>query len=690
MGDLLCLVGVADPQTSPTGDAVAYVRKMAGEGSKIDSSIWSVAVPAAARGRAAEPRRLTTGPKDSLPRYSPDGTRLAFVRGSMREGRDGDAGSQIALLPLDGGEPTILTKLPEGSIRAMRWMPDGRSLAIAFRETEPEWTAAAKRERAARGASDPPRVLDDRWYRLDGDGYFGAARHRLLMIDAGTGRSRLLYDGDAMGTFDFDVAPDGARIAIATNRDRDALIKPWKSEIVLLDVASGRVQPLAGLPIGPKAAVAWSPDGRRLAWAGRIGRDSSYSTENLELFVCTAPPRTTSARAAARSDARSLTHRHDICLAAATLSDCAEAAFDPAVRWRPDGAAILTRIGDRGSGRLVEIALDGSAPRFLSEAGCEIVLGTVAPDGSVAALRSDPTTPAEVGLLVRRRTVAEWRPLTALNAALMRELSLATPKEITVTASDGHRSQLWILEPPEGAAKPKGRGRSQRRPAILEIHGGPHAMYGNTLFIEFQLLAAQGYIVAYGNPRGSKGYGRDHCAAIRGSWGDKDWLDIQAYTDALRARRDVDPERIGVMGGSYGGYMTNWAIAHDRRYRAAITDRCVSNLLSMAGNSDFVTVPDEYWIGGVYDRPEAMWRSSPIAHFKGVRTPTLIIHSEGDLRCNIEQAEQVHSALVLQGVPTRFVRYPASTSHGMSRSGPPDLRVHRLNEILAWWERWLR
>ena len=143
------------------------------------------------------------------------------------------------------------------------------------------------------------------------------------------------------------------------------------------------------------------------------------------------------------------------------------------------------------------------------------------------------------------------------------------------------------------------------------------------------------------------------------------------------------------MGGSYGGYMTNWAIAHTKAFKAAITDRCVANMLSFCGNSDYPLVPDEYWPGTNFDRPERLWEASPIKHFKGVSTPTLIIHSEGDLRCNVEQGEQVFCALQQSGVPSRFVRYPASTSHGMSRSGPPDLRLHRLGEIVRWWNKWL-
>ncbi|MFM8818014.1 MAG: alpha/beta hydrolase family protein, partial [Phycisphaerales bacterium] len=163
-------------------------------------------------------------------------------------------------------------------------------------------------------------------------------------------------------------------------------------------------------------------------------------------------------------------------------------------------------------------------------------------------------------------------------------------------------------------------------------------------------------------------------------WGTKDWTDVQAVLKAMRASPGVDRARVGIMGGSYGGYMTNWAIAHDHGLRAAITDRCVSNLVSHAGNRDHPEGPDRYWRGAPFDRPEALWRASPIAHFKGVRTPTLVIHSEGDLRCNVEQGEQVFTALCTLGVPARFVRYPRESSHGMSRAGPSDLRIHRLRE----------
>ncbi len=687
--DLLRFVAVTDPQVAPDGTSLVVVRKSAGHSGAVESSLWIAPTDGS---RASHP--LTTGTKDTQPRFSPDGSKIAFVRcGSNKI-------AQIALLALNGGEASVLTEFPEGSFRSLAWSPDGRSIALSFRATEAEWTDAARKERERLGKSDPPRVLDARWHRLDGDGWFGAARHALFIVDAHTGAHRLVYDEDAMGHFDLAWSPDSRCIAIATNRANDALLKPWKTELLILDVAKRTLSPVPGLPIGPKGAVTWSPDGKRLAWAGRRGRDSAYSTENLELWTCGVPVKHKGKRGkhAGRHDhhhhhhhhhhPRSLTHQFDLCLGVGTLSDGADAAFDPTIRWSADSRTIYTRIGWEGEGHLVAIDLDGTAPRFLTRGAFEHVLGNLSSDGqTLAAIRTDPVTPAEAGVLALGGARATWKPLTNFNAALAAELDLSAPSEHWVTAEDGHRTQVWVMLPPKSAAKPK--GKSKKRPGVLEIHGGPHAQYGVAFFHEFQLLAAQGYVVVYPNPRGSKGYGRDHCAAIRGSWGDRDWVDVQAVMQFMEQHPAIDAKRLGIMGGSYGGYMTNWAIAHTHVFKAAITDRCVSNMLSMSGNSDYVQLPDDYWIGTNFDRPETLWRASPIAHFKGVKTPTLIIHSEGDLRCNIEQAEQVHTALTLQDVPCRFVRYPMSTSHGMSRVGPPDLRVHRLEEILAWWRRWL-
>jgi len=663
--DLLELAGVSDPRISPDGRRILFTRSRI-EGWRVERNLWIVDVD----GRS-DARPITSGTNDSAGRWSPDGTRIAFVRGGEpKEGRP-----QIAVLDLAGGEARLATDLPEGSLRDATWSPDGDSILYAFRPLAEERTRAARETREREGRSDPPRIVEDPWYRLDGDGYFMADRFVLQRLDLASGAIRTLFDRDRLGAFSFDVSPNGRTVTVTAHTSSTAVLDSWKTDLLLIDVASGRRTNVANAPVGPKTAVRFSPDGRMLAFAGREDReDGLYSTRNLGLFV---------GRTDGRGGFRDLLAKTDWCLLAATLSDSREASFAPSVVWSRDGRRLFTRVGWHGSGRIASVPIDGSTPRFASPEGVELSMGNLSDDGRRMALAvGDMTTPDEIAVGDVGARSIRISTLTDVNAGFVASRRLAAPIEHWIETTDGTKVQVWELRPP-------GVSASRRTPAILEVHGGPHAQYGHTFFHEFQCLAAAGYTVFFSNPRGSKGYGRGFCEAIRGSWGGKDWEDVRATLAFIRSRRNVDAERVGIMGGSYGGYMTNWAIAHDPSIPAAITDRCVSNMVSMQGNSDHLGRPDRYWTGAPWDRPEALWRSSPIAHFKGVRTPTLVIHSEGDLRCNVEQSEQVHAALVAQNVPTRFVRYPASTSHGMSRSGPPDLRIHRLDEILAWWARWL-
>lgn len=663
---LLEITVVSDPQMSPDGAHVLFARKVVGERNQYETTLWI----APADGAGA-PRQVTHGPKDSSPRWSPDGTRIAFVRSETGKP------SQIAILPADGGEARVASRLPEGSIRGLEWSPDGARIAFAFRPTEERWTTAEAKRRAELGLSTPPQEIQERWFRLDGDGYFGAQRYALQVLDAATGAHAVVFDTDTLGFFDFDWSPDGGALVVAANCHPRALWEPHHARLYIVSATArgGRaVAELPNQPEGPKSAPRWSPDGAHIAYAGRRGVDGGYSTRNLELWSYDLRSKR----------ARCLSGATDYCLQAATLSDSADAAFEAQIRWMPDSSAIILRVGWQGSGHIASIGAQGGAIVFHTEPGAEHALGSISRDGTrIASVRSAPDRPTEVHVLEVEGRVFASRRVTGFNDTLVKGHALSIPEERWIRSTNGARVHCWVM-------RPHGAHKGRKGPAVLEIHGGPHAQYGLAFFHEFQVLCAQGYTVWFSNPRGSKGYGAAHCGAIRGAWGTKDWQDIQAVAKAMRADRATDPKRMGIMGGSYGGYMTNWAIAHTTEFAGAITDRCVSNLVSMAGNSDFLEVPDRYWKGAPWDRPQALWRASPIAHFKGVRTPTLVIHSEGDLRCNIEQGEQVYSALCTLGVPARLVRYPRETSHGMSRAGPPDLRVHRLTEITAWWRRWLK
>ncbi len=659
--DLLKLQIVSSPRISPDGRRIVYCLRDVGEKNEYAARLWMVDCG------GGRPRRFTGGERDLAPRWSADGSRIAFIR--AREKHQ----PQICVIHPDGGEATTLTSFPEGTIAAFRWSPDGKTLAVSFRRRQDDRTKAAEKQREEQGLSTPPWVIDDWWYRLDGDGYFGRERFHVYLVDATSGEHRLLYDQDTMGGAEFDFSPDSKQLVVATNRDPKAMIRPWRAELVRINCKSGRVARIANLPDGPKGSPRWSPDGRTIAYTGRVGEDGAYSTENLELFVCDAR----------RGGARSLTGSTDYCLLAVSIADSSEAVFAPCLEFSPDSRRIYFRLGWHGESHVASVPVSGGPLSVHTRGALEHEMGTLSADGSrLAVAVASPTCPPEIAVAEVGARRTRVKTLTDHNGPLLAGLDVADPESHWVTSEDGHRVQLWVLRPTKAR-------RRAKLPAVLEIHGGPHAQYGSGFFHEMQVLASAGYVVFFSNPRGSKGYGRDHCAAIRGAWGTADWTDVQAVAEFMKEQPYVDPKRLGVMGGSYGGYMTNWAIGHTHDFAAAVTDRCVSNLVSMGGTSDFLDAPDRYFPGNSWDRPEARWKHSPLQYLGNAKTPTLVIHSEGDLRCNIEQGEQVFAALKLLDVPTRLVRYPASTSHGMSRCGPPDLRLHRLGQILEWLEKWL-
>ena len=660
--DLLKLVGVGDTRMSPDGRQVLFQRKIVGARNAYETSVW---VADADCKRA--PRAVTKGPKDTLARWSPDGTKIAFIR------NDAALAPRIMIVSHKGGAPRELLSMPHGAVRDLAWSPCGRRLAFGFRATQAQWSAQAKKAREQHGLSTPPRVIENENYRLDGDGYFDGQRFALQVLDVERGNVEEVFT-DTLGLYSFDWSPDGNALVVAGNKNPRASWSSLDTELFIVSFgarAKHETARMTGIAKGPKSQPRWSPDGFSIAWAGRVGADSMYGTANVELFVHDCRARKTTC----------LTTKSDLCLMASTLSDAGDPAFEPQLRWFPDSSAIFFRAGWHGSGRVASVAARGGPIAFHTDLGAEISLGTFSADGwRLSCVRSTATQPGEVHVLEVKRGIFAAHRATKFNDALVAKLELVEPKERWITAKDGHKVHCWTMRP---------RAAKGRVPAILEVHGGPHAQYGMTFFHEFQLLCAQGYEVWFSNPRGSKGYGMKHTAAIRGAWGTKDWMDIQAVIATMRTDRGIDRARMGIMGGSYGGYMANWAVAHDHNFRAAISDRCVSNLVSHAGNSDHPEVPNQYWKGAAFDQPQALWRASPIAHFKNARTPMLLIHSEGDLRCNIEQSEQIHTALCTMNVPTRFVRYPRETSHGLSRMGPPDLRMHRLGEIISWWKRWM-
>jgi len=664
--DLLRLVFVGDPQISPDGDRVLFSKKIITEKNKYQNHLCTVDL----EGHVTQ---WTQGEKScGQGRWSPDGTMIAFT-----SGREEPSG-QIFLISTQGGEARKLTKLPEGSIGQIKWSPDGTKIAFTFRESLEERTEKAKKEREEKGLSTPPWVVTDMWYRLDGDGYFGMARHKIYIVDVPTGEHYMLYDRSALDQYHFDWNPNSQELVVVHSAQPRPLADLPNDQIyrVTLD---GQAWQLEGLPKGNKNEVAWSPDGKWLAYAGDVDEHDPWGVRNTRLYVVSAEG----------GEPRDLTSSTDYDMAVGTLSDSKEAAFNATMFWAPDNSGIYVAVGWHGQVQLGFVDAKKGGVELLTEGHHFLGASNTTRDGRrFSAIYGKPARMPEVAVVEPELGTGHLVPrvLTNFNGAFHDEVKLSEPEEFYIESTDNSMLHGWVM-------KPINYMEPRRYPAVLEIHGGPHGQYGWVFFHEFQVLAAAGYVVVYTNPRGSKGYGEKYCAAIQRDWGNKDWDDIQTVTRWMQHQSYIHPGQMGVMGGSYGGYMTNWVIGHCQDFKAAITDRCVSNMVSMAGNSDFPFNKDSYFKGfpwGDIDDIRELWRQSPISYFKNVKTPTLIIHSEGDLRCNVEQSEEIFVALQMQGIESRFVRYPQNTSHGMSRGGPPDLRLHRLGEILSWWDRHLK
>ncbi len=651
---------IKDLQLSPDGQWVVYVvERVDRQTEKKYTNLWL----ASTRGRPA-PKPFTTGDhRDTLPRWSPDGHTIAFV-----SDRHNEKQPQIYLIPIDGGEARQLTTDLQGQIGALAWSPDGQRLLIQFRKKDPEALAREKDE-AKQKLGVVARHITRLHYKLDGEGYEPQERWHLWIVNVRTGKARQITHGDRYDEWDPAWSPDGQTVVFCSNRQPDPDRDPDAVDLYLLPVNGGEMRRLP-TPVGPKGSPRFSPDGQWIAYYGSEGRGEWW--RNTSLWVVPAD---------GQGEARNLTAAHDVHVAVDVINDLLGATAAPP-RWTPDGQWIYFPVSRHGRSELRRIRPNGADMETL-----------IARDGVVGTFDLDATGDQLIyffGTLTDPGQVWGWamqanrhRQLTRLNPWL-RRVDLGQTQEVWFTAEDGYRLQGWILTPPDFDPE-------QTYPTILEIHGGPMTQYGFLMMHEFYFLAAQGYVVAFSNPRGGRGYGEEHTRAITGHWGERDYADLMAFADFVAQQPYVDAQRMGVTGGSYGGYMTLWIVGHTQRFRAAAAQRSVSNLVNFWGSSDMNWLT-QYLIG--VDQPpweqlEAYWRVSPLAYLHHARTPTLILHSEHDLRCPVDQGEQAYVALKYAGVDTELVLFPEE-SHGLSRTGRTDRRIARLKHILRWIDRHLK
>ena len=640
---------------SPDGQWVVYVvERVDRKAEKKYTNLWLAPT------RGGRPKPFTTGDhRDFMPRWSPDGRTIAFL-----SNRDDEKQPQIYLIDLDGGEARKLTDF-RGEVGEMVWSPDGTRLLLQFRKKDPEIVEMEKDpKKRERGLVE--RHITRLFYKLDGYGFLPKDRWHLYLVDARTGKMTQLTDGPYDET-DPTFSPDGKWIVFASNRSKDPDREPDAVDLWRIPAAGGEMERIP-TPYGPKHSPAVSPDGRFIAYYGRIGEGEWWRNQSLWVVPWEG------------GEARNLTQDHDLHAAVDIINDVIGAWATPRPLWSPDGGWLYFPVALHGRVQLRRIRPDGSEMETLIDEPAAVGFFDLDRDGRrLAYFFGTLTDPGQVYVLDLTR--GRSRRLTNLNAWL-RRVDLGTVEETWFTGKDGYRLQGWILKPP-------GFDPARKYPSIMEIHGGPQTQYGFVFMHEFYYLAAQGFVVYFSNPRGGRGYGEEHTRAIWGQWGTYDYEDLMAWADYMEKQPYIDPARMGVTGGSYGGYMTLWIIGHTKRFRAAVAQRVVSNFISMWGTSDLNWVfqrPLE--AGPPWEDLQKYWERSPIAYLGHAETPTLIIHSEQDHRTPVEQGEQAFVALKYKGVPTEFVRFP-DEPHGLSRTGRTDRRIARLRHILRWFQKYL-
>ena len=628
----------ADPRISPDGSQVIYVRtSMDIMRDAKKSELWIM------NADGSDHRRVGVG---GSPRWSPDGTRIAYT----------DDG-QIHVRWMDTGEEATLTQLIE-SPRGLRWSPDGRYLAFnKLVPYPPPSLAPPPKPPAGAEWADPP-IMEDRFKnRQDGVGYLDFGFDHLFIVPVEGGTPTQVTSGDFQHQSPAAWTPDGASLVFSSNRNDDWIHDYRNSELYIVSVATGEVRPLTDRP-GPDRNPAVSPDGRQIAFVGYEDRTRTYQVSRLQVMNLDG------------SGQRVLTGGLD------------RSVSNPV--WAPDGSGIYFQYDDEGNSKVGFATLDGDLEVLAEDLG-----GTsygrpygggsfsVADDGSFALNQTRPESPGEVAVGARGRGV---RRITSLNEDLLANRQLGEVEEIWWDSSfDDRPIQGWIVKPPDFDP-------DRRYPLILEIHGGPVSNYGDRFSAEMQLLAAAGYVVLYANPRGSTSYGEEFADLLYHNYPGQDYDDLMSGVDAVIERGYIDEANLFVTGGSAGGIMTAWIVGKTDRFRAAVSQKPVVNWISK-------TLTADNWYGYYHSRyeglpwenPDAYWEFSPISLVGDVNTPTMIITGEEDLRTPLSESYQMFHALKLRGIDTAVIRLPGA-SHDMSRR--PSQLMAKIANIVAWFDKY--
>ena len=636
---------LGDPHISPDGRLVAYVLTVVDpQRNRRNSSIW--VVPSDGQ---SPPRRLTAENFNSnSPRWSPDGARIAFL--SSRAVETPAAGPaepprpQICILSMSGGDAQVVSHLKNG-VTAFQWSPDGKRF-VAVSRTGPSDNIAP-----------PARKSDVRHYKhisykFNDSGWFDDKRGHLWIIDASTGKERQLTSGDDWNDLDPQWSPDGARIAFVSDRTGHEYDNSYNRDVWVIPAAGGPLTQISDHAFDDEMPR-WSPDGSQILFAGQTAR-----RQFPKLYVAPATGGVAS---------RLVTEDLDL--------------IPTSVHWGPGPNEIRFQSGFKGTEQVFRVDLN-AAKTFPVTSGERAyhAFDLNEKAGLMTYLANDFEHLDDVYLSALDGSGE--RQLTHVNEKLWADLALAKVERLPFQSTDGWQIDGFLV-------KPVDFDPAKKYPLILSIHGGPAGQYGVDWYHEFQVYAGQGYAVFFCNPRGSTGYGEKFERGIVNNWGGMDYQDVMAGLDAaLQQNPWIDRDRLGVTGGSYGGFMTNWILGHTDRFKAAVTLRSISNFVSDDGTRDGAYGHQDDFRGMVFDDFDQYWDASPLKYAKNVKTPTLILHSDNDYRVPIEQGEQWFRALQHYGVVSEFVIFPRE-NHNLTRTGEPKHLVESLNWQLYWFDRFL-
>jgi dipeptidyl aminopeptidase/acylaminoacyl peptidase len=663
--DLYSFKWIADPRISPDGAEILYTQvTVTAKHDNYQTAIWMV--PAA----GGPARQITAGPHDSSPRWSPDGKRVAFVRAGEKDGKPEPA--QIYLMDMAGGEARALTEMPKGA-GAPVWSPSGKTIAFVSTTEAKDFDKKKPEEEKS-----DVKVITRAVYRSNGLGYIDTERvGHIWTVEVPPVLTDTVKAKQITSDKFEESAPvwskDETKIYFSSNRVAEAYYEPPESDIYSVDAKGGELQKLLHVD-GAAAGLSMSPDGKRMAFVSAAKGKVVRSYDQPDLFVVDL---------AAGAVPKNLTADYDFDIGGGIGGDqSAPRGGGPSLPyWSKDGKYIYVVAAEKGRANLKRVDSHLGKPEDVTTGDHDVFAYNSTPDSSRAALMiADMTHIGDVWLMDHDQAPKQ---LTKVNDALFSQLDLPDTEEINYKSFDGKMIQGFIVKPPHFDA-------TKKYPMILNIHGGPHSTYGYTFFHEMHWMAAKGYVVFYPNPRGSTSFGQDFGNIIQYHYPGDDFKDLMAGVDALIAKGYVDPDKLGVTGGSGGGLLTDWVVTQTNRFKAAVAQRDIADWRDFWYTADF-SLFTPTWFKGAPWREEADFKArSPITYIENVQTPLMLVLGEADYRTPpAAGGEQMFRALKYLKKPVVMVRFPGE-SHELSRSGVPKHRIERLEHIVGWFDKYLQ